>query len=252
MCNLCIFLYNRALTYVFIYVIHKNMNTLILTKKQQKVFNLIESYFNKYGYSPTIIELKELLKVNSLRTVTQYLEILEQKGFIYRKRNQRRGIELANIGTTIDSDTLLLPVVASAGCDNTSVFADERVDEYITIDKNFIPNGKRIKDMVVIKAIGNSMREAGIDNGDYVIVEKIENGQAQENDRVIAIIDDNIVIKRIHLTKDAVILSPESKDKHYKPIIMKKDFYIAGRVIDVVKMKSEEEIYYDYNSIKNI
>ena len=228
------------------------MNISKLTKKQRKVFDLIESYFNEHGCSPTITELKEVLAVNSLRTVVQYLEALERKGLIYRKHNQRRGIELANTGTTIDFDTILLPVVASAGCDNASIFADERIDEYITVDKNFIPSGKRIKDMVVVKAVGNSMQDAGIESGDYVIVEKIKNGQAQENDCVVAIIDDNIIIKRIHFTKDAVILSPESKNKYHKPIIMKEDFYIPGRVIDTIKMKSAEDIYYDYDSVENI
>ena len=220
------------------------MEISMLTKKQRKVFDLIESYFNKYGCSPTITELKETLNVNSLRTVVQYLEALEKKGFIYRKHNQKRGIELANIGTTIDFDTILLPVVASAGCDNASVFADEKVDEYITIDKNFIPSGKSIKDLAVVKAIGESMREAGIDSGDYILVEKIDTAQAQENDRVVAIIDDNIVIKKLHFTKNAIILNPESKNKHYKPIIMKKDFYIPGKVIDIIKMKPNLEIEY--------
>lgn len=215
-----------------------------LTKKQRKVFDLIESYFNKYGCSPTTTELKEALAVNSLRTVVQYLEALEKKGFIYRKHNQRRGIELANTGTTTDFDTILLQVVASAGCDNANVFADERVDEYITIDKNFIPNGKSIKDVVVVKAIGESMREAGIDSGDYVLVEKIDTAQARENDRVVAIIDDNIVIKKLHFAKNAIVLNPESKNKHYKPIIMKKDFYIPGRVLDIIKMKPNIEIEY--------
>ncbi len=215
-----------------------------LTKKQRKVFNLIESYFNKYGCSPTITELKEALAVNSLRTVVQYLEALEKKGFIYRKHNQKRGIELANIGTTTDFDTILLPVVASVGCDDASIFADEKIDEYITIDKNFIPGGKSIKDMVVVKAIGASMQEAGISSGDYILVEKINTAQAQENDRVVAIIDDNIVIKKLHFAENAIILNPESKNKHYKPIIMKRDFYIPGRVVDVIKMKPDLEIKY--------
>jgi len=215
-----------------------------LTKKQRKVFDLIESYFNAHGCSPTTIELKETLGVSSLRTVVQYLEALENKGFIHRKRNQKRGIELTNTGTTKDFDTILLPVVASAGCDNASVFAEERIGEYITVDKNFIPEGKNIKNLVAIKAIGESMKEAGIDSGDFVLVEKIDNSEARENDRVVAIIDDNIVIKKLHFAKNAMILRPASKDKHYKPIIMKKDFYIPGKVIDVIRMKSDLEIEY--------
>lgn len=229
-----------------------NKEATQLTKKQDKVFKIIEGYFTRYHISPTITELKEALKVKSLRTVTQYLEALEKKGLIYRKTNQKRGIALANVGRTKEHDTVILPVVASAGCDNASVFADERVDGYITVASSFIPEHLPINKFVAIKAVGNSMQEAGIDNGDYVIVEKIEAGQAGENERVVAVLEDNIVIKKLHKTKTALILKPESKNKNYQPIIMKEDFPIPGRVRAVIKMKPEvEELFYDYDSVKN-
>lgn len=213
-----------------------------LTKKQRIVLNSISDYARINGQSPTISELRDLLKVKSLRTVTQYLEILERKGFIYRDRYSKRGIRLFNLKKDIDPEIITLPVFASAGCDNRSIFAEPINDEYISVTKDFI--GDRTKDkLVAIKAIGESMSGAGINNGDTVLVEKTE--QVRNGDRVVAIIDDIAVIKKILFTNNAVILHPVSNDKSYKPIIMKRDFKIFGKVIDVIRKPedyNEEEI----------
>lgn len=217
-----------------------------LTKKQQLFYERIEKYFNERGETPTASELKEMTGAKSFRTITQYLDTLEKKGLIYRRPNRKRGIELVNMLPTSENLSVSLPVVASAGCDNACVFADERIDEYVAVDKSFIPSGKKIADVVVVKAVGNSMKEADIENGDYVLVEKLEPGQAKENDRVVAVIDDRLVIKKIHFADKAVVLNPESKSKAYKSIIMQKDFPIPGRVIDVIRMKPEEpELRYE-------
>ena len=212
-----------------------------LTKKQERVLSLISDYSRNNGQSPTISELRELLNVSSLRTVTQYLEILERKGFIYRDKHSKRGIRLFNQKININPEIITLEVFASAGCDNQTIFAEPIHDEYISVSKDFL--GNKIDKLIAIRAIGNSMAEAGINNGDTVLVEKTD--QVSNGDRVVAIIDDIAVIKKISFTENAVVLNPASKDESYKPIVMKKDFKIFGKVVDVIRKPenyNEEEI----------
>lgn len=212
-----------------------------LTKKQKRVLNLISDYSRDNGQSPTISELKDLLNVSSLRTVTQYLEILERKGFIYRDKYSKRGIRFFNQKIDINPEIITLEVFASAGCDNQTIFAEPMHDEYISVSKDFL--GNKIDKLKAIRAIGDSMTGAGINNGDTVLVE--ETDQVSNGDRVVAIIDDVAVIKKISFTENAIVLNPASKDESYKPIVMKKDFKIFGKVIDVIRKPenyNEEEI----------
>lgn len=210
------------------------MGNDLLTKKQGGVYIFIKDFIQRNGKSPTITEIRDFLKAKSLRTVTQYLEILEKKGFITRNKSKHRSINLAE-GHRFE--TITLPVLASAGCDNRSILAEQKFDEYITVSKDVISDNKNA---VVIKAVGNSMQDAGINNEDYVLVEKTED--VKDDDIVIAIIDEVAVVKKISFANNAIILSPVSLDKSYKPIIMNKNFKIFGKVIDVIKNPIDEEI----------
>ena len=152
-----------------------------------------------------------------------------------KKTHKRRPISLKSVAEFVS-----LPVVASAGCDSGNVFAEERIEEYMTIDKRFLPKKKKASDVVFVRAVGESMNDAGIENGDLVLVEKLRAGEARENDRVVALVNNTLVIKSIHFTPNAVVLRPQSKDPRYQPIIAREDIAIPGRVIDVVRMSLEE------------
>jgi len=93
---------------------------------------------------------------------------------------------------------------------------------------------------VCIKAVGDSMVDAGIRQGDHVLVEVTE--AVSEGDLVVAIIDSFAVIKKLELTNNAVILRPVSSDSQYKPIITNKNFRFFGRVIDVIRVQPKGEI----------
>ena len=210
-----------------------------LTPKQKEVFRKIKAFNEKHGKTPTISELAEAIEAKSLRSVTQYLQSLEQKGLISRSRYQKRGIKILEDKNS--SETVLLPVLSAASCGALTTIAEQIFDEYISVAKSFL-KGKKREDSMVIRAIGNSMQDAGIDDGDYVLTEVTKD--VADNDKVVAVIDDMAVIKKFQKTNDAVILTPMSSDPKYVPIIMKDNFEIFGKVIDVIKRPKNNELTY--------
>ena len=135
-------------------------------------------------------------------------------------------------------NTINIPVIASAGCDNINVFAQRNFGDYICVSMEIL-RGKPTENIVSIKAVGDSMIDAGIYEGDYVLVEATDS--AQENDLVVAVIDGFAVIKKLELANNAIILKPVSSDPSYKPIILHKNFKIFGKVIDVIRMPQKGE-----------
>lgn len=207
-----------------------------LTNKQQNVFEIILKYFKENNQSPTISELAKILKVSSSRTVTQYLESLAKKGYIHRDRYNQRGIVLVRKESYVYPKTIQIHVSGFAGCDNQSIIANPIYDEYVSVSNEIL---KKIKgELMAIMAVGKSMTAAGIDDGDIVLVEKTE--QVKNNDRVLVVVDDTAVIKRINSTANSVVLNPDSKDDGYKPIVMEKDFKVFGKVVEVIKKQNDE------------
>jgi len=205
----------------------------LLTYKQKRVLDNIRLYMTAKGEPPTLEELRENLGLRSVRTVVQYLEVLEQKGYIVRRKNAWRNIELRNADG--GWGTVSIPVVANVGCDDLSVFAQEQADEFIEVDKHIVDEAGEI---VAVRAVGDSMNDAGINSGDYILVQFTNN--VQNGDRVAAIVGDMVTVKRLERRpgrpgeEGVTILYPESKDPKYKPIILREDFKITGKVLCVI------------------
>lgn len=207
-----------------------------LTAKQKRFYEAVKKYIAQRRQAPTMMELTKMLKFSSPRSVTQYLTALERKGLLTRSRYQRRGIRLADDRQSV---TVTVPVIASAGCDNTSIFAQRSYGDYVCIASEML-QGRPREGVVCIKAVGNSMADAGINEGDYVLVEATQ--AVFENDLVVAVIDGFAVIKKLEFTANALILRPVSSDPAYKPIIARRDFQIFGKVLDVIRMPQRGDI----------
>jgi repressor LexA len=219
-----------------------NRNSKTLTSKQKRVFDYISICLEKSNVSPTITELAKFLGVSSLRTVTQYLESLEKKGLIKRGHHQSRGIRLVQKNAE-EFEMVTLPVICSAGCDNMNVFAEQTFDEFVTIDRDFL-KGNSPEKVVVFRAMGDSMVDAGIETGDLVLTEMTTD--INQKDKVVAIVDGMALIKQINFSQNAVILAPMSQDPQYRPIIMKRNFQVFGKVIEVIKNSfGGEELVYE-------
>ena len=205
-----------------------------LTYKQQRVLDAVKNYLEVKDISPTLEQLRTTLGFSSLRTVTQYLETLEEKGYIVRHRGFKRNIELRNVDGAWG--TVSIPVLANVGCDDLSVFAQEKCDEYIEVDKRIVE--EEDGGIVAVRAIGDSMNDAGINTGDYVLIRFTD--QVQNGDRVAAIVNDMVTVKRLERRDGMTILWPESRDPRFKPIILKEDFKVAGKVLCVIPAPQTE------------
>lgn len=203
----------------------------VLTPAQEATLSYIKSYVAKEGQGPKMVELQEEFKLRSLRSITQRLEGLEKKGFISRDRFKRQGIQVIDRANALSpSGMLQVPVIASAGCDAAEVYAQDEFGEYILIEKRLVPAHVNI---VAIKAVGDSMLDAGINNGDYVIVEVTDD--VETGDRVVAIIGNMAVIKQYREVAGVVYLNPENKDGGYHPIVVRQeDSKIFGKVLSII------------------
>ncbi len=214
-----------------------------LTKEQKQVFDFIAEFIRERGESPTIAEIKKEFKFVSSRSVTQYLETLTKKDLIRRARYKSRGIMLFNKD---ESELVQLPVFASAGCGSPAIIAQRTFDDFISVAASLL-KGKKKEDLYVIKAVGTSMNEAGINDGDYLLVERTEGQDIHVGESVVAIIDDSAVVKKFAgRSDDLMILQPVSSDKSHKPIILdsKSTYKIFGKVIKTIRMPKMEEMQY--------
>ncbi len=214
------------------------MKRTIITPKQQETLDFIKSFIASNKEAPTIVELARALGLKSYRSVTQRIESLEEKGFIKRDRFKNRGISIISDVSASLPGMINVPVISSAGCDAAQVYAQQQYGEFVTIDEK-LSHGH--KDMVAIKAVGNSMIDAGIRNGDYVLVEVTEN--VGNGDRVVALVGDMAVIKRLRIASNTWVLEPESKGNGYSPIIMSENTKIFGKVLNTIPMSDSGDDY---------
>lgn len=212
----------------------------ILTPKQKIVLQAIKSYYAEHGIMPTIREIKDEsdnlgLKLKSLRSFFNYLNDLEQKGYIERT-SEERGIELRGLNQKMFVD---VPIMGMANAGTALAFADDYIEGYLKVSKSIV----REKDVFAVQISGTSMNRAKINNktigdGDFVLVEKTE--EYTYGDKVLVVIDGLATVKTYRIfDEDNIVLAPESTDKKHQPIFLTRDdnFVISGKVIDVLKMR---------------
>ncbi|MEK7608245.1 MAG: transcriptional repressor LexA [Patescibacteria group bacterium] len=211
--------------------------SLELSEKQQAVLDHICWYIERYGISPTLDEIRKAIGVSSIQTVVQHLAAIERKGFIQRDRNAKRNIRI--VGQKKNDALVSVPVFASVGCGIPSVLTERVFDEYVQVSNALVRRIVDKKDLVIIRAVGDSMQDAGVRDGDFVLVEKTDD--VKTGDLVVTIIDDTALLKKLTITKNAIILDPVTQDKSYPRIIMSRDFQIFGKMIDIIRVAESED-----------
>jgi len=197
-----------------------------LTERQKQILNFIEEKIVSSGMPPTIREIGRRFNITSTNGVRSILDALEAKGFIRRQKLLSRGIEIANRGIVNLSRVPLVGAVP-AGLPITAI---ENREGEIAVDVSFLPSD----DVFCLRVKGESMINAGIYDGDLVLVEK--DVSPMKGDIVVAVIGEEATVKKFYLEKGRVRLEPENEA--FGPIIIEQNtpgFYIAGRVVGLMR-----------------
>lgn len=218
-----------------------------LTQRQQMTYALVKNFaIENDGNTPTMEWLRVRLGVKSINAVAQLLKNLEIKGYIFRRKHAKKNhIVLRDYDAREGFiEMMRVPVIGSVGCDDLSTYANEVTDESLEIDKRLFKS--RSGPFVAVRAVGRSMDDAGIEDGDYVLVQVTE--QAENGDKVLAIVGDHATVKELDRREGVTILRPVSKDPSYKPIVLHEDFQIQGKVVCTIPKESMDitELEYDH------
>jgi repressor LexA len=209
-----------------------------LTKRQQEIFDFIKKYSAKYGYPPTVRDIGKAVGLASSSTVHAHLANLEKLGVLRRDPSKPRAIELfdrvgKDVGTVVESAVQSvkgivrqgIPLVGQVAA-GSPVLAEENVEDYIQVPS--IAGGDDGE--YVLRVRGDSMKDAGILPGDYVVVRRQET--ADDGEIIVALVGEEATVKRFFREADHIRLQPENEAM--QPI-RTTEARILGRVVGVFR-----------------
>lgn len=199
-----------------------------LTGRQAKILDYLVDTLRERRYPPSVREIGAAVGLSSSSTVHAHLAQLEAKGFIKRDPARSRAIELVDkaLYAQPSKEMLNVPLVGRVTA-GTPILASENIEDYFPIPTEFVGMGE----FFMLKVRGDSMIQAGILDGDHVIVRKQD--AAENGDIVVALVNgDEATVKRLYKEKDHVRLQPENP--HMDPIIAV-DVRVLGKVVGLVR-----------------
>jgi len=199
-----------------------------ITEKQLEALRFLRNAIVHDGYSPSVRDLAHALGYKSPRTAFLVLNDLIEGGWIKRRLDGDLQLKKDLPATGDHARTVEVPLVGNVAC-GTPFLAEENIEARIPVSTDLAkPGGKYF----LLRATGDSMNEAGIDDGDLVLVR--QQPVAENGDKVVALINDEATVKELHREKDVVVLKPKSKNKTHKPIVLTENFIIQGVVTSVL------------------
>lgn len=197
-----------------------------LTDRQQEILTFLEQFQNESGYPPTLRQIGAHFGISSTFGVKRHLEALVKKGYISVENNASRGISLKRQDDASDI-YVKIPVIGRVAAGSPITAIENREGELLIGSASFRKAGESF----ALKVKGDSMIEAGILDGDMVIVSPT--AEVSNNEIVVAMIDGDATVKTFYKKDNCIILKPENSK--YQPIIVDetKDFKIVGKVVGV-------------------
>ncbi|HKP88384.1 MAG TPA: transcriptional repressor LexA [Thermoleophilaceae bacterium] len=198
---------------------------LKLTKRQQEIFDFIKRYSAKHGYPPTVRDIGKAIGLGSPSTVHAHLHNLEKLGVLKRDPSKPRALELLRETARKAVAPSGLPVVGRVAA-GAPVLAEENIEEYVEVPP--IAGGEDGE--YVLRIAGDSMKDAGILDGDHVVVRP--QTTARNGEIVVALVGEEATVKRFFKERDHIRLQPENSA--LEPI-RTREAQVLGRVVGVCR-----------------
>ena len=197
-----------------------------ISKKQEEILEYIKSELLSKGYPPAVREICEAVHLKSTSSVHSHLETLEKNGYIRRDPTKPRAIEIMDDTFNLTRrEVVNVPVIGRVAA-GAPILAEENIENYFPIPMEFMPNEKTF----LLSVKGESMINAGILDGDYVLIKQQSN--AENGDMVVALVEDGATVKRFFKEEGVYRLQPEND--FMDPIIVD-SVEILGKVIGVFR-----------------
>lgn len=187
----------------------------------EKVLNFISEFTKKNSYPPSVREMCAGLGISSTATIVYHLKKLEEQGKLSREKSRNRAIEVSGVSMLSG-----IPVVGKVAA-GIPITATENVEDTLSFSQNLFGDQD---ELFILKVQGESMINAGIFDGDKIVVHKQEN--AENGEIVVAMIDGESTVKRFYKEKNQIRLQPEND--FMSPIIVK-DVQILGTVVGLIR-----------------
>lgn len=188
----------------------------------EKVLNFISDYTKKNSYPPSVREMCKGLGISSTATIVYHLKKLEEQGKLVREKSRNRAIEVSGLQTL--SETIPIVGKVTAG---TPITAIENVEDTLSFSQNvFGASGE----LFILNVSGESMINAGIFDGDKIVVKKCE--YAENGEIVVAMIDGEATVKRFYKESNHIRLQPEND---YMSPIISENVQILGTVVGLIR-----------------
>ena len=203
----------------------------MLTKKQSKLYNFLKDKIKKTNVSPSFEEMKIAMGLKSKSGIQRLINGLIERGFIEKKDNKKRAINIVNNSVSKKNNDLIinLPLLGSIAAGNP-VEAIENSDENIQIPLHLISANKK---NYVLKVEGDSMVNKGIVDGDKAIIEYCND--AENGDIVVALINDNeVTLKKLKKDKDKIYLIP-ANDNYKIQSFNSDEIKIQGKLKGIIR-----------------
>lgn len=198
-----------------------------ISAKQQEILEYIKQMILKKGFPPTVREICEAVHLKSTSSVHSHLETLAEKGYIRRDPTSSRSIEILDDCFNLTRRELVNVPLIGAVAAGQPILAQENIENYFPIPAEILPN----QETFMLKVKGESMINAGICDGDQIIV--AQQSTAENGDIVVALLDDSATVKRFYKESNQIRLQPENDSM--EPIYSA-DVQILGKVIGLFRL----------------
>ena len=197
-----------------------------ITAKQEEILEYIKSQILERGFPPSVRDICEAVHLKSTSSVHSHLETLEKNGYIRRDPTKQRAIEIIDDNFNLTRrEVVNVPILGQVAA-GQPLLAVENIENYFPIPTEFMPNAETF----MLKVKGDSMINAGIFNGDKILVQK--QSDAQNGDIVVALVDDSATVKTFYKENGHYRLQPENDTMD--PIIVN-ECSILGKVFGIMR-----------------